>query len=173
MSQQDKYSPSHTKPDDIRQQIPLLRSTRKALKEKLQAEVQTADDDTGMIVGAWFDKQETLSGYYHVFRQILTDYGIPYMFYTDRRTIFEYRQKNSPSLENDTFTQFGYACKQLGVDLKTTSIPQAKGRIERLFGTLQSRLPAELQLAGISTIEQANELVQGPCQGFADSARAD
>ena len=93
MSQQDKYSPSHTKPDDIRQQIPLLRSTRKALKEKLQAEVQTADDDTGMIVGAWFDKQETLSGYYHVFRQILTDYGIPYMLYTDRRTVFEYRQK--------------------------------------------------------------------------------
>ena len=42
-----------------------------------------------MIVGAWFDKQETLSGYYHVFRQILTDYGIPYMFYTDRRTVFE------------------------------------------------------------------------------------
>ena len=181
-------SPAHTKPDDIRQQIPLLyenkyfdtnirhftellakndgitisegtartillekgilspkahRSTRKALKEKLRAEMQTAstkksrsdaahkmlladdphprrprcqfagemiqmdaslhpwfggskttlhaaiDDATGMIAGAWFDKQETLSGYYHVFRQILTDYGIPYMFYTDRRTVFE------------------------------------------------------------------------------------
>ena len=41
------------------------------------------DDATGNLVGAYFDKQETLNGYYHVFRQILTDYGIPYMFYTD------------------------------------------------------------------------------------------
>ena len=88
------------------------------------------------------------------------------MFYTDRRTVFEYKQKNSPSLENDTFTQFGYACKQLGVDLKTTSIPQAKGRIERLFGTLQSRLPAELRLAGISTIEQANEFLASYLKEF-------
>ena len=117
------------------------------------------DDATGNLVGAYFDKQETLNGYYHVFRQILTDYGIPYMFYTDRRTVFEYKQKNSPSLENDTFTQFGYACKQLGVDLKTTSIPQAKGRVERLFETLQSRLPIELRLAGVKTIEQANEFL--------------
>lgn len=117
------------------------------------------DDATGNLVGAYFDKQETLNGYYHVFSQILTDYGIPYMFYTDRRTVFEYKQKNSPSLENDTFTQFGYACKQLGVDLKTTSIPQAKGRVERLFETLQSRLPIELRLAGVKTIEQANEFL--------------
>lgn len=124
------------------------------------------DDATGNLVGAYFDKQETLNGYYHVFRQILTDYGIPYMFYTDRRTVFEYKQKNSPSLENDTFTQFGYACKQLGVDLKTTSIPQAKGRVERLFETLQSRLPIELRLAGVKTIEQANEFLASYLKEF-------
>lgn len=124
------------------------------------------DDATGTIVGAWFEKQETLSGYYQVFKQILTRYGIPYMFYTDRRTVFEYKQKNSPSLENDTFTQFGYACKQLGVDLKTTSTPQAKGRVERLFGTLQSRLPVELRLAGISTLEQANEFLTSYLKEF-------
>lgn len=114
------------------------------------------DDCTGMIVGAYFDTQETLNGYYHVLHQILKDYGIPYMFYTDRRTVFEYKQKKSPSFENDTFTQFGYACKQLGITIKTTSVPQAKGRVERVFQTLQSRLPLELRLAGITTIEQAN-----------------
>lgn len=114
------------------------------------------DDATGIIVGAYFDQQETLNGYYHVFEQVLINYGIPYMFYTDRRTIFEYKKKNSPKMENDTFTQFAYACKQLGTELKTTSIPQAKGRVERLFGTLQSRLPIELRLAGITNIEQAN-----------------
>jgi transposase len=52
------------------------------------------DDATGMIVGAYFDHQETLKGYYNVFSQILRTYGIPYMFYTDRRTVFEYKQKN-------------------------------------------------------------------------------
>lgn len=124
------------------------------------------DDATGTVVGAYFDAQETLNGYYNVFKQILTEYGIPYMFYTDRRTIFEYRQKNSPSPDNDTFTQFGYACKQLGVDLKTTSIPQAKGRVERLFGTLQSRLPIELRLAGVKTTEQANEFLASYLKEF-------
>ena len=88
------------------------------------------------------------------------------MFYTDRRTVFEYKKKNSPKLENDTFTQFSYACKQLGVALKTTSIPQAKGRIERLFKTLQSRLPVELRLAGVNTLEQANEFLNSYIKKF-------
>ena len=114
------------------------------------------DDASGAIVGAYFDPQETLNGYYNVLNQILNTHGIPYMFYTDRRTVFEYKQKKSPSIEEDTFTQFGYACKQLGIDIQTTSCPQAKGRVERLFQTLQSRLPIELRLAGIATIEDAN-----------------
>lgn len=114
------------------------------------------DDCTGAIVGAFFDQQETLNGYYNVLNQILTDFGIPYMFYTDRRTVFEYKYKKSPSIEEDTFTQFGYACKQLGIEIKTTSIPQAKGRVERLFQTLQSRLPLELRLAGVTSPKQAN-----------------
>ncbi len=88
------------------------------------------------------------------------------LFYTDRRTVFEYKKKNSPNLENDTFTQFAYACKQFGVDLKTTSIPQAKGRVERLFKTLQSRLPVELRLAGVKTLEQANEFLHSYIKKF-------
>lgn len=114
------------------------------------------DDSTGKIVGAHFDTQETLNGYYHVFHQILTTYGIPAMFYTDRRTVFEYKKKNSGKVEKDTFTQFSYACKQLGVEIKTTSIPQAKGRVERAFQTLQQRLPIALRLAGIQELSEAN-----------------
>jgi len=117
------------------------------------------DDATGIVVGAWFEEQETLKGYYNVFKQILTDYGIPYMFYTDRRTVFEYRKSGSSKVDKDSFTQFSYACNQLGVDIKTTSIPQAKGRIERLIQTMQSRLPVELRLEGVTTIEQANDLL--------------
>jgi len=117
------------------------------------------DDATGTVVGARFEEQETLRGYYHVFKQILTNYGIPYMFYTDRRTVFEYRKTGSTNVAKDTFTQFSYACKQLGVHIETTSIPQAKGRIERLIQTMQSRLPVELRLEGVTTIEQANEFL--------------
>ena len=126
------------------------------------------DDASGRLVGAHFDHQETLKGYYNVFHQVLTAYGIPYMFYTDRRTVFEYKQKKSLSLEKDTFTQFSYACHQLGVDIKVTSVPQAKGRVERLFQTLQSRLPIELRNAGATTIEQANEFLNSYIKKFND-----
>lgn len=124
------------------------------------------DDATGTITGAWFDTQETLNGYYHVFHQILSDYGIPYKFLTDRRTVFTYKKKNSPSLDEDTYTQFAYACKQLGVLLESSSVPQAKGRVERLNQTLQSRLPVELRLAGITTIEGANEFLHSYIKKF-------
>lgn len=124
------------------------------------------DDATGMIVGAYFDKQETLNGYYRVTEQILLNYGIPYMFFTDRRTVFEYKQKKNPSIEKDTFTQFSYACHQLGIEIKTSSIPQAKGRVERLFNTLQSRLPIELRLRGITTIDEANKFLESYLNEF-------
>lgn len=114
------------------------------------------DDSTGQIIGAYFDHQETLNGYYHVFHQILTTYGIPAMFYTDRRTVFEYKKSKSNKVEDDTFTQFSYACKQLGVEIKTTSVAQAKGRVERAFQTLQQRLPIALRLAGITDLSEAN-----------------
>jgi len=119
------------------------------------------DDATGTVVGAWFEEQETLRGYYNVFKQILTTYGIPYMFYTDRRTVFEYRKSGSQDTADDAFTQFSYACKQFGVQIETTSIPQAKGRVERLIQTMQSRLSVELRLEGVTTVEQANEFLPG------------
>ena len=95
------------------------------------------DDADGKVVGAYFDHQETLKGYYEVLYQILINHGIPAMFYTDRRTVFEYKRKDKPSDAEDTFTQFSYACHNLGIEIKTTSVPQAKGRVERLNQTLQ------------------------------------
>ncbi len=124
------------------------------------------DDATGAILGAYFDKQETLNGYYHVLHQILSSYGIPYQFFTDNRTVFQYKKKHETSVEKDTFTQFGYACKQLGIDIQTSSVAQAKGRVERMFGTLQSRLPVELRLANVSSIEEANEFLNSYIKKF-------
>lgn len=114
------------------------------------------DDSTSQVVGAYFDHAETLFGYYKITEQFLTTYGIPYKIKTDRRTVFEYKKKNSPSDEDDTFTQYSYACSQLGIAIETSSTPEFKPRIERLFETLQARLPIELRLAGITTIEEAN-----------------
>ncbi len=117
------------------------------------------DKATSTIVGAWFDKQETLNGYYHVFYQILTKYGIPYKFFTDNRTVFNYMSLNPDkrTSDKDVLTQYGYAYKQLGIELETSSVSQAKGLIERTNGTFQGRLVNELKLHGITTIEEANK----------------
>ena len=117
------------------------------------------DKATSTIVGAYFDKQETLNGYYQVFHQILINYGIPYKFLTDNRTVFNYMKLNPDkrTSDKDVLTQYGYACKQLGIELETTSVSQAKGLIERTNGTFQGRLVNELKLNGITTIEEANK----------------
>lgn len=119
------------------------------------------DDQTGSAVGGHFALEETLRGYYEVLGQILRDYGAPAKILTDRRTVFTYnskRKEDSPSTENP-LTRFGYACKTLGTELAVTSVPQAKGRVERLIQTFQDRLHSELRLAQIKTIPEANEFL--------------
>jgi transposase/transposase-like protein len=114
------------------------------------------DDATGDIIGAYFSKEETLHSYYHITKQIFERYGLPHKFLTDYRTVFNDNSKNNKPDEANSLTQFGYMCKQLGIELECTMIPQKKGRVERLFGTLQSRLVTEFKVHGITTIEQAN-----------------
>ena len=118
-----------------------------------------ADKSVNQIVGGYFDQQETLFGYYNVYKQILLDYGIPNKFRTDNRTIFNYQliNKDKRTSDKDVLTQFGYACKQLGTSIETTSVSQAKGLIERDNGTFQDRLINELKLNNITTIEEANK----------------
>ncbi|MEG2487184.1 MAG: ISNCY family transposase, partial [Cetobacterium sp.] len=117
------------------------------------------DKATNTIPGAYFDYQETLNGYYHLLYQIITNYGIPYKFLTDNRTVFNYMSLNPDkrTTDKDVLTQFGYACKQLGIALETTSVSQAKGLIERDNGTFQDRLVSELRLNNITTIDDANK----------------
>lgn len=124
------------------------------------------DDCTGRILGLYFDFQETLDGYYRLTEHILIHHGIPAQLLTDNRTVFNYRKEKRPTEEKDTFTQYGFACHRLGIALYTSSIPQVKGRIERLFQTLQSRLIVEMRLKGIDTIEKANEFVKSYINEF-------
>lgn len=116
------------------------------------------DDASGTILGLYFDYSETLDGYYNMLNQILINYGIPEAFYGDNRNIFEFQKRKLSDTEN-THIQFKRCCSQLGIELITTSISQAKGRIERLWNTLQSRLLAELRLNNIKDIKTANQFL--------------
>jgi hypothetical protein len=137
---------------------------------KMQSQLHLAiDDASGAIVGAYFDWEETLKGYYHMLKQVLETYGIPYKLRTDRRTVFTYQLKKNAGMKDDTFTQFGFACSQLGIDIESSSVPEFKGRVERSFQTLQSRLVIEMRLSGVSTLEQANEFVKEYIKTFNDT----
>jgi transposase len=156
------------------------RKRRSALGEMLQADgssydwfgdgVRCAlhgfiDDGTGIITGLYFCRNECLMGYLEVLRQTLTNYGVPLELYADKAGIFFVNNKKE---ENWTVkemlagkpldkTQFGLIVEEhLGISMISAHTPQAKGRIERLWGTLQDRLPIWLKLNGITGMEQAN-----------------
>ncbi|MBR6153244.1 MAG: ISNCY family transposase [Treponema sp.] len=124
------------------------------------------DDATGIIVGAWFDYQETRNGYYQITKQFLTKYGLPLLIKTDKRTVFEYKRKNEKDMAEDTMTQYQHVCQTLGIELQCSSSPQFKPRVERSYGTLQGRLPFELKEAGVTTIEEANVFLKKYIQKF-------
>lgn len=117
------------------------------------------DDATGKIVGAYFDHQETRNGYYQITRQFLTRYGVPVTIKTDKRTVFEYQLKKNKEVAEDTMTQYQHVCKTLGIELKCSSIPQHKARVERCFLTLLGQLKFELKNANVSTLKDANEFL--------------
>lgn len=123
-------------------------------KSHLHLSIDTATDK---CTGAYFDDQETLNGYYHVFYQILINYGIPNMFTTDGRTIFEYMSKKMKSDEKAYFTQFKHACDTLGTEINVTSKSQKKPRVEKYNETFQDRLSRELHLRNITDKDEANE----------------
>ena len=124
------------------------------------------DDATGLIVGAWFDYQETRNGYYQITKQFLTKYGLPLLIKTDKRTVFEYKKKNDKDMAEDTMTQYQHVCQTLGIELQCSSSPQFKPRVERSYGTLQGRLPFELKEADVTTIEEANAFLKKYIQKF-------
>lgn len=120
------------------------------------------DDATSEILALFFTPNECLEGYFEVVRTIALNHGLPLALYADRHTIFRSPNAGKLSIEDElkgikvNDTQFGAALRTLGVNLIYAKSPQAKGRIERLWETLQSRLPVELDIAGIKNPEDAN-----------------
>lgn len=120
------------------------------------------DDATGEVHGAVFREREDAAGYLWLIRQVVTAYGIPMAAYHDRHVIFGLTPlKNDPLGRRSEPTQVERAFIELGIGSIRARSPQAKGRIERLFGTLQDRLVSELRLAEVATCAGANRYLAG------------
>ncbi len=123
------------------------------------------DDATGKLVGLYMTKNECLHGYFEITRQMLLKHGIPINIYADRHTIFRSPKTDKLTLEEQLegkqvkLTQYQRAMDELGIAIIPARSPQAKGRVERLWDTLQSRLPIEFKIAGITIIDEANEFL--------------
>lgn len=117
------------------------------------------DDATGKIVSATFDKDEGVFPVFAFWREYLFKQGKPRSIYLDKFSTYKMTQKIA--LENhDLKTQFQRAMDELQIEPIFANSPQAKGRVERLFGTLQDRLVKELRLNNISTIKEANDFLE-------------
>jgi len=126
--------------------------------------VGAIDDATGKVPYGLFRHQEDAQGYTLLLRQIVESHGIPQALYHDGHGIFERSKKEPETIEEQLEgkrkpTQFGRIMEELGIISITALSPQAKGRIERLWGTFQDRLKSELRIAGASTVEEANSLL--------------
>ncbi len=120
------------------------------------------DDATGQITALYMCKNECLHGYFEMLRRMIQNYGVPMSLYADRHSIFQSPNKEKAVFDSSIHvndTQFGRCLRELSIELIPARSPQAKGRIERLWETLQSRLPVEFALRGISTIDEANDFL--------------
>ncbi len=109
------------------------------------------DDATSRVLAARFSAGETTQGYFAVLQEHITSCGTPLAYYSDRHGIFTKHDSEDPHP-----TQFERALLQLGIESICAHSPQAKGRVERLFQTLQDRMIKAMRLACISTMAQAN-----------------
>jgi transposase len=121
------------------------------------------DDATRKVPVAEFFPTEDARGYFRLLRRLLRRFGVPLSFYGDRHGVFV-RNDDHWSVEEQLAgrrepTQFGRALDQLGVTYIAAQSPQAKGRIERLWGTFQDRLTSELRLAGAADLDAANQVL--------------
>lgn len=122
------------------------------------------DDATGKVIFLTFRPTEDQIGYLLLLRTVALSHGLPMSIYHDRHTLL--RSPKQPTLEEELagqtpMSQIQRVMAELGIESIPAYSPQAKGRIERLWGTLQDRLTKELRLAGITSLEEANAFLPG------------
>ncbi len=122
------------------------------------------DDATGKILHAIFREQEDAAGYFQLMQRIVSGFGVPLAVYHDGHAVFEHAEGEPFSLEEQLegekrLTQFGRLLAELNITSIRSHSPQARGRIERAWGTFQDRLVSELRLAGARTMAEANKVL--------------
>lgn len=121
------------------------------------------DDATSQFYGKFYDYEGTMPAFGSL-KGYIKSYGIPKSIYLDKHSTYKNNQKYQytdwPFRDREELTQFGRACKQLGIELIYANSPQAKGRVERVFSTHQDRLVKELRLAGAKTCEEASRVLK-------------
>jgi transposase len=130
-----------------------------ALDQELDL-IVTLDDATSEIYSAFLVEQEGTMSSFRALAEVIAAQGLPCALYTDRASHYFLTPKAGEKVAKDQLTQVGRALAQLGIEHIPAYAPEARGRSERAFGTLQDRLPKELELAGITTIEAANRFLR-------------
>jgi len=166
-SPRKRRAPQHRQRRERRPQAGMLLqadSSRHAWLEERGPELSLLayiDDATSQVVWGHFQAVEDAAGYVRGLRDICLTLGIPQALYVDRHSIFRPTKptREQELLEEPPLSQFGRILQDLGVELILAQSPQAKGRIERLWGTLQDRLVKALREAKAKTPEQANHVL--------------
>lgn len=122
--------------------------------------VVTMDDATSTVYSALLVEEEGTASSFHGLAEVISQHGLFSSFYTDRGSHYFHTPKAGGKVAKDQPTQVGRALRQLGIEHIAAYSPEARGRMERLFGTLQGRLPQELRVAEIATIEAANRFLE-------------
>jgi transposase len=121
------------------------------------------DDATNLVPDGFFDEEETTLGYLQLFYETFSRYGLPVSIYADRHMIFQTPREATVEEQLQSrrpATQVGRALRELGITLIPAYSSQAKGRVERLWGTFQDRLVSELRLAKATNKQQANAIAK-------------
>jgi len=122
--------------------------------------IVTMDDATSTIYSAFLVGEEGTASTFRACLEVFGEQGLPSSLYTDRGSHYFYTPKAGGKVAKETPTQVGRALAHLGIEHIPAYSPEARGRSERMFGTLQERLPKELALAGITEIEAANRFIR-------------
>jgi transposase len=122
--------------------------------------IVTMDDATSTIYSAFLVEEEGTASTLQALLEVFGAHGLPGSLYTDRGSHYFHTPKAGEAVDKDRLTQVGRALDRLGIEHIPAYSPEARGRSERMFGTLQDRLPKELKRAGIRDVESANRFIR-------------
>jgi len=121
--------------------------------------IVTMDDATSTVYSAFLVEEEGTASTFRACLEVFAKKGLPSSLYTDRGSHYFFTPKAGQAVDKERLTQVGRALDRLGIEHIAAYSPEARGRSERMFGTLQDRLAKELKLAGMADIEAANRFI--------------